>query len=117
MIAGAGGFWTFVWKNQMPKLERAQAEERELRSTFEAKQRKAANFTAYKAQLAEIERSFGTMLRQLPGKTEIPNLLVDISQTGRGAGTAGRALPAGRRRPQGFLRRKTHQDPPVRLIP
>jgi type IV pilus assembly protein PilO len=86
MIAGAGGFWTFVWKNQMPRLERAQAEERELRSTFETKQRKAANFTAYKAQLAEIERSFGTMLRQLPGKTEIPNLLIDISQTGRGAG-------------------------------
>lgn len=86
VIAGAGGFWTFVWKNQMPKLEKAQAEERELRSTFEAKQRKAANFSAYKAQLAEIERSFGTMLRQLPGKTEIPNLLIDISQTGRGAG-------------------------------
>ena len=57
-----------------------------MRSNFESKQRKAANFTAYKAQLAEIERSFGTMLRQLPGKTEIPNLLVDISQTGRGAG-------------------------------
>jgi type IV pilus assembly protein PilO len=57
-----------------------------LKTSFEGKQKKAANFTAYKAQLAEIERSFGTMLRQLPGKTEIPNLLVDISQTGLGAG-------------------------------
>jgi type IV pilus assembly protein PilO len=85
-IATAGAFWFFVWQNQMPRLEKAQTEERELRSTFEAKQRKAANFTSYKAQLAEIERSFGTMLRQLPGKTEIPNLLVDISQTGLGAG-------------------------------
>ncbi len=85
-IATAGAFWFFVWENQMPRLEKAQAEERELRSTFESKQKKAANFSSYKAQLAEIERSFGTMLRQLPGKTEIPNLLVDISQTGLGAG-------------------------------
>jgi type IV pilus assembly protein PilO len=85
-IATAGAFWFFVWQNQMPRLEKAQAEERELRTTFETKQKKAANFSAYKAQLAEIERSFGTMLRQLPGKTEIPNLLVDISQTGLGAG-------------------------------
>lgn len=85
-IATAGAFYFFVWEKQMPRLEKVQAEERELRTTFEAKQKKAANFTSYKAQLAEIERSFGTMLRQLPGKTEIPNLLVDISQTGLGAG-------------------------------
>jgi len=85
-IATAGAFYFFVWDKQMPRLEKVQAEERELRTTFEAKQKKAANFTSYKAQLAEIERSFGTMLRQLPGKTEIPNLLVDISQTGLGAG-------------------------------
>ncbi|MBN8280342.1 MAG: type 4a pilus biogenesis protein PilO [Gammaproteobacteria bacterium] len=86
VIATAGAFWFFVWQPQMPRLEKAQAEERELKTEFETKQKKAANFSAYKAQLAEIERSFGTMLRQLPGKTEIPNLLVDISQTGLGAG-------------------------------
>ena len=85
-VATAGAFWLFVWQNQMPRLEKAQAQERELRVEFESKQKKAANFSQYKAQLAEIERSFGTMLRQLPGKTEIPNLLVDISQTGLGAG-------------------------------
>jgi type IV pilus assembly protein PilO len=86
IVASAAGFYFLVYKNQMPRLEAAQAEERSLRSDFEAKQRKAANFSAYKAQLAEMERSFGTMLRQLPGQTEIPNLLVDISQTGLGAG-------------------------------
>lgn len=86
LVVTIGAFWFFVWQNQMPRLEKAEAQERELRSTFEAKQRKAANFSAYKAQLAEIERSFGTMLRQLPGRTEIPNLLVDISQTGLAAG-------------------------------
>ena len=53
-----------------------------MRVTFENKQRKAANYDAYKAQLAQIEQSFGTMLRQLPGETEIPSLIVDISQTG-----------------------------------
>src|SRR5690606_34157824 len=82
----AFGVYMFVVKSDMPLLERAEREEQELRATFEQKQRKAANFDAYRTQLAEIERSFGTMLRQLPGKTEVPNLLVDISQTGLGAG-------------------------------
>jgi type IV pilus assembly protein PilO len=44
------------------------------------------NLGLYKQQLVDIERSFGAMLRQLPGKTEVPNLLVDISQTGLAAG-------------------------------
>lgn len=82
----AFGIYMFVYKAEMPLLERAQREETELRGTFEAKQQKAANFDAYRQQLAEIERSFGTMLRQLPSKTEIPSLLVDIAQTGLGAG-------------------------------
>jgi len=86
VVAVGAGFYFLVYKEQMPRLERAQQEEQELRSSFEQKQKKAANFDAYKAQLAEIERSFGTMLRQLPGRTEIPNLLVDISQTGLAAG-------------------------------
>jgi len=54
--------------------------------TFENKQHKAANYDKYKAQLAQMEQSFGTMLRQLPGETEIPSLIVDISQTGLAAG-------------------------------
>jgi type IV pilus assembly protein PilO len=86
VIATVAGLYLFVYEEKVPLLERAEAEETELRSVFEARQRKAANFDAYKAQLAEIERSFGTMLQQLPGKTEIPNLLVDISQTGLAAG-------------------------------
>jgi len=86
IVATGGGFYYFVYDSQMPRLERAEQEETELRLSFEQKQKKAANFDAYKEQLAEIEHSFGTMLRQLPGKTEIPNLLVDISQTGLAAG-------------------------------
>jgi type IV pilus assembly protein PilO len=82
----AAGVWYFVIQEEMPQLERAQRDERDLRTQFEDRQRKAANFDAYRAQLAEIERDFGAMLRQLPGKTEVPSLLIDISQTGLGAG-------------------------------
>ena len=69
-----------------PALDREQRRETELKAAFEDRQRKAANFDAYRTQLADIERDFGAMLRQLPGKTEVPSLLVDISQTGLGAG-------------------------------
>ncbi len=85
-VAASAGFYFLVYEPEMPRLERVQQEEQELRLSFEQKQKKAANFDAYRQQLGEIERSFGTMLRQLPGKTEIPNLLVDISQTGLAAG-------------------------------
>lgn len=86
VIATAAATYYTVVKQKLPVLEAAQQEEQKLRGAFELKQRKAANFEAYKSQLAEIEQSFGAMLRQLPGKTEVPSLLVDISQTGLAAG-------------------------------
>ena len=85
IVVGAGIWFTIV-KDKYPQLQRAQEDEQTLRVTFENKQRKAANYDAYKAQLAQIEQSFGTMLRQLPGETEIPSLIVDISQTGLASG-------------------------------
>jgi type IV pilus assembly protein PilO len=94
----------------MPVLEKSEKEEQELRASFEQKQRKAANFSAYKAQLAEIERSFGTMLRQLPGKTEIPNLLVDISQTGLGAGLQEELF-----QPMDEVRRDFYAEKPIKI--
>jgi type IV pilus assembly protein PilO len=75
-----------AWKPKKPDLDAARAEEITLTSTLEQKARKAANLDAYKAQLQEMERSFGAMLRKLPNKTEVPNLLTDISQQGAGAG-------------------------------
>ena len=80
------GVWFMIVQDKAPLLERAEQEEQDLRLSFENKQRKAANYDAYKAQLEQIEQSFGTMLRQLPGETEIPSLIVDISQTGLAAG-------------------------------
>ena len=78
----AFGWYMFVWNDDRPLLQKAESDELDLRAQFEQKQQRAANLDAYKLQLGEMERSFGAMLRQLPGKTEVPNLLVDISQTG-----------------------------------
>ena len=89
--------WWFVWgeNGNRPELLKARAEQVSLWNTFDEKQRKAANLEAYRQQLAEIERTFGAMLRQLPGKTEVPSLLVDISQTGLAAGLQERLFQPG----------------------
>ncbi len=79
------GYWLDI-KDQRINLEKVEAKETELRQTFEAKARKAANLAAYEQQLEEMKVSFGAMLRQLPNKTEVAELLVDISQTGLAAG-------------------------------
>ena len=73
-------------KDQLANFDVAKAKEMELRSTFEVKVKKAANLKEHKAQLEEVRRTFGTLLRQLPSKTEIPALIVDISQTALASG-------------------------------
>jgi type IV pilus assembly protein PilO len=89
--------WYFVWgeKGNRPLLLKAEAEQKSLWATFDEKQRRAANLEAYRQQLTEIERTFGAMLRQLPGKTEVPSLLIDISQTGLAAGLQERLFQPG----------------------
>ncbi|MEE8237028.1 MAG: type 4a pilus biogenesis protein PilO [Gammaproteobacteria bacterium] len=104
------GVYMFVVKSELPVLERSELEEQELRATFEERQTKTANFDAYRAQLAEIERSFGTMLRQLPGQTEVPNLLVDISQTGLGAGLEEKLF-----QPMGEIPREFYAELPIKI--
>jgi len=85
--AGVGFAWYwFDTKDQWTSLEREQAAEIELRAQFEAKQQKAANIDAYRQQLEEMKETFGAMLRQLPDRTEVAALLVDVSQTGLAAG-------------------------------
>ena len=102
--------YMFVIKTDVPVLERVQREEQELRATFEDKQRRAANFDAYREQLAEIERDFGAMLRQLPGRTEVPNLLVDISQTGLAAGLEEQLF-----QPLGEVQREFYAELPIKI--
>ena len=83
-VLGAGYY--FDTQHQMQALERVQAQEERLKREFEDKQRRAANLDAYRAQMVEMEESFGTMLRQLPGRTEVEDLLDDITQTGLASG-------------------------------
>ena len=81
-----GGWYYLDTAEQLDRLSKSEQKEQELRRTFEEKQKKSANLEAYKLQLAEMKESFGAMLRQLPDKTEVAALLVDVSQTGLAVG-------------------------------
>ena len=70
----------FVWQDVRPQLQQKEAQEQSLRLEFQQKHARAVNLAVYKQQLKDLQRSFGALLRQLPGRTEVPNLLVDISQ-------------------------------------
>ena len=85
-IVVLGVVYYFDTQEQMSSLEKSRLVEGSLKATFEKKQAKAASLDAYKDQMKEMEESFGTMLRQLPSKTEVADLLVDITQTGLASG-------------------------------
>jgi len=109
LVVGVGIYFLII-EDKAPALQRVQDEEVTLRQVFENKQRKAANFDAYKAQLDQMQQSFGTMLRQLPGETEIPSLIVDISQTGLGAGLQERLFE-----PQPEVPRDFYAEKPITI--
>jgi len=79
-VLGAG-YW-FDTQDQIAALAVSEKKEKELKDVYRIKQSKAANLDAYRAQMDEMKLSFGAMLRQLPSKTEVAELLVDVSQTG-----------------------------------
>ncbi len=79
------GYW-FDWKGQLETLASAREKEQQLRDSFLDKKKQAVNLEAYRKQLAEIEESFGEMLKQLPNKSEMEALLTDINQAGLGRG-------------------------------
>jgi type IV pilus assembly protein PilO len=85
ILVGVGGYYLDT-DSQLKRLGSVQKKEVQLRQDFEAKQAKAANLEAYRKQLDEMKQSFGAMLRQLPNKTEVAELLVDVSQTGLASG-------------------------------
>lgn len=80
-----GGWW-FKVRDQQSDLEQRQLKETALKTEFETKQKKVVNLPAYRKQLEDMKEMLRTMLRQLPSKTEMPDLLVDISQTALAAG-------------------------------
>ena len=100
----------FVWTEERPELQQHEAEEQTLRAEFKTKHAKAVNLEVYKQQLKDIERSFGALLRQLPGKTEVPSLLVDISQTGLGAGLSEKLFE-----PQAEVKKDFYAEKPIKI--
>lgn len=110
VVAVATAGWYFDWKNQSAQLEKERKQEITLRSEFEEKQKRAANLEAYEAQLAEMRSSFGEMLRQLPSKAEVAQLLVDISQTGLAVG-----LEFDTFKPQSEVKREFYSELPVNM--
>jgi len=77
----------YLWiADEIEQLEKEQRQETTLKDTFLNKKALAINLPAYKQQMEEMHQVFGALLRQLPNKTEVPNLLVDITQAGVGRG-------------------------------
>ncbi|MDD2883798.1 MAG: type 4a pilus biogenesis protein PilO [Dechloromonas sp.] len=82
LVAG----WWFVWSDQLADLDRQQQDEQTLKQQFIDKKRQAVNLDLYTQQLAEIDRSFGALLKQLPNRSEIEALLIEVNQAGLGRG-------------------------------
>lgn len=81
----AAGWW-FDWKDQLQDLTSKQEQEIKLKDEWLGKKRQAVNLEEHRKQLAEIDRQFGALLKQLPNKSEMESLLVDINQAGLGRG-------------------------------
>ncbi len=96
--------------DQLSSLEQEEKKEVELKKTFETKQKKAVNLEVYKKQLEEIQESFGTMLRQLPDRTEVASLLVDVSQTGLATGLEFELF-----KPQGEVKKEFYAELPINV--
>lgn len=84
LILAAG--WWFLWDDQLTQLETKEREEEQLKQEFLDKKKQAVNLDLYTQQLAEIDRSFGALLKQLPSKSEMEALLVEVNQAGLGRG-------------------------------
>ena len=78
--------WWFVWSDQLDVLAARQQDELKLREEYVAKKSQAVNLDLYTQQLSEIDRSFGALLKQLPNKSEVESLLIEINQSGMGRG-------------------------------
>ena len=78
--------WWFVWNDELDTLAARQQDEIKLKEQYLAKKAQAVNLDLYTQQLSEIDRSFGALLKQLPNKSEVESLLVEINQSGMGRG-------------------------------
>ncbi|GAB4168929.1 MAG: type 4a pilus biogenesis protein PilO [Rhodocyclaceae bacterium] len=86
LVALLAAAWWFDWRDQIEQLDLKRQDEAKLKSEYLSKMKQAVNLDEYRRQLAEIDRSFGAVLKQLPNKSEMEGLLVDINQAGLGQG-------------------------------
>jgi len=111
VLALGAGYW-FVTKAQLEQLDILQREEMSFREEFHKKQLQANSLEELKEQLKKIEESFKELLKRLPSKTEVPDLLVDISQTGLANGLNFELFqPQGEREGEGGF----YQELPIKL--
>ena len=103
------GWYLFV-SDRQDTLEQAKRTEATLKTDFEDKQRRAVNLEPLKQQLAEMELMLQQMMRQLPSKTEMPDLIVDISQTALASGIANELF-----QPQPEIRKEFYAEKPIAL--
>lgn len=100
------GGWYFQISTQQDDLEQAEAQEESLKAEFSKKQAKAANLEALEQQLADMQDMLRTLLRQLPSRTEMPELLIDISQTALASGIETELFQPGPETPKDFYAEK-----------
>lgn len=101
------GLWWYLFiGDKTTELEGLERQEVDLRAEFETKQGRAANLDALKQQLAQMEQQLQQMLRQLPSKTEMPDLIVDISQTALATGITNELFQPGPEEPKEFYAEK-----------
>lgn len=98
-------WWLFV-RGKTEELTGLERQETDLRSEFETKQGRASNLEPLKLQLAQMEQQLQQMLRQLPSKTEMPDLIVDISQTALATGLTSELFRPGPETPKEFYAEK-----------
>src|SRR6188508_916216 len=87
IIVQVAAYFIF-WQGQAEQIEKGRADVAKQKEVFLEKKKLAVNLEAYKQQRAEIEQSFGALLKQLPNKSEMDALLIDINQAGLGRGLA-----------------------------
>ena len=86
LVGSIAASYFFDWQGQLEAIDASVKKEQTLRTTFLDKKKQAIDLDAYRKQLADIEKSFGTLLKQLPSKSEMEALLTDINQAGLGRG-------------------------------
>ncbi len=102
--------YSYITTDQLAELEQLTAKEKTLKTAFEIKQKKAVNLQDYREQLAQIEDSLGEMIKQMPTKAEVANLLVDISQTGLASGLEFKLF-----KPSGEIRKDFYSELPIHI--